>query len=137
MKGNGSMTIGEAAQRSGVPPKTIRFYETIGLIAPAERRENRYRSYDGRDIETLRFVHRARSLGFSLKEVGALLSLYRDRRRASKDVKRLALAHVADLDRKIAELTAMRNTIAELARRCHGDDRPECPILEDLEAPCH
>jgi Cu(I)-responsive transcriptional regulator len=137
MKGNGSMTIGEAAQRSGVPPKTIRFYETIGLIAPAERRENRYRSYDGRDIETLRFVHRARSLGFSLKEVGALLSLYRDRRRASKDVKRLALAHVADLDRKIAKLTAMRNTIAELARRCHGDDRPECPILEDLEAPCH
>jgi Cu(I)-responsive transcriptional regulator len=132
-----TMTIGEAASRSGVPAKTIRFYETIGLIAPAERQVNRYRSYEESDVQTLRFIHRARSLGFALKEVGALLSLYRDRHRASKDVKRLALAHVDALDRKIGELTTLRNTIAELARRCHGDDRPECPILEDLEATEH
>lgn len=131
------MTIGEASDRSGVPPKTIRFYEEIGLIAPAERMENRYRVYDGRDVQTLRFINRARSLGFSLKEVGGLLALYRDRARASRDVKRLALEHVAELDRKIAELTAIRNVIAELAKRCHGDRRPECPILDDLGSMTH
>jgi MerR family copper efflux transcriptional regulator len=137
MKTNGLMMIGEAASSSGVPPKTIRFYEDIGLITPAERLENRYRAYDESDVQTLRFIRRARNLGFSLKDVSKLLSLYRDRRRAAKDVKRLALAHVAELDRKIAELTAIRNTIADLARRCHGDKRPECPILEVLEAPPH
>lgn len=137
MKANGAMRIGEAASRSGVPPKTIRFYEEIGLIAPAARLDNRYRAYDENDVQTLRFVHRARSLGFSLKEVGGLLALYRDRRRASRDVKRLALAHVAELDRKIAELTAIRDTIADLAERCHGDQRPQCPILDALEAPVH
>ncbi len=133
--GNGLMSIGEAASQSGVPPKTIRYYEEIGLITPAERLENRYRAYDDNDVQTLRFIQRARSLGFSLKEVAALLSLYRDRRRASRDVKRLALAHVAELDRKIAEMKAIRNTIADLAARCHGDQRPECPILEELETP--
>lgn len=131
------MTIGEAAARSGVPPKTIRFYEEIGLIAPAERLENRYRAYDDNDIETLRFINRARSLGFSLKDVGELLALYRDRKRSSREVKRLALSHVAELDRKIAELTAIRNTIADLAERCHGDHRPDCPILDELEATTH
>jgi MerR family copper efflux transcriptional regulator len=130
---NGVLSIGDAASQSGVPPKTIRYYEDIGLIAPAERLENRYRAYVGNDVQTLRFIQRARSLGFSLKEVAELLALYRDRRRASKDVKRLALAHVAELDRKIAELKAIRNTIADLAARCHGDQRPECPILEELE----
>jgi MerR family copper efflux transcriptional regulator len=134
MRSDDAMTIGEAASRSGVPPKTIRFYEEIGLIAPAERLENRYRAYEQNDLQTLRFIHRARSLGFSLKQVGELLSLYRDRRRASEDVKRLALARVAELDRKIAELTTIRNTIADLARRCRGDQRPECPILDELEA---
>lgn len=134
---NGVMSIGEAASRSGVPPKTIRYYEEIGLIAPAERLENRYRAYDDNDIQMLRFIQRARSLGFSLKEVSELLALYRDRRRASKDVKQLALTHVAELDRKIAELKAIRNTIADLAARCHGDQRPECPILEELETPTH
>jgi MerR family copper efflux transcriptional regulator len=134
---NGVMSIGEAASRSGVPPKTIRYYEEIGLIAPAERLENHYRAYDENDVQTLRFIQRARSLGFSLKEVADLLALYRDRRRASRDVKRLALAHVAELDRKIAELKAIRNTIADLAARCHGDQRPECPILEELETPTH
>lgn len=134
MKPDGMMTIGQAASRSGVPPKTIRFYEDIGLTTPAERMENRYRTYDDADIQTLRFINRARALGFSLTEVGELLALYRDRRRASKEVKRLALKHVAELDHKIAELTAIRNTIAQLAERCHGDQRPECPILEELGA---
>ncbi len=132
-QGNGFMTIGEAAAHSGVPAKTIRFYEEAGIIAHAKRDENRYRAYSEADVQTLRFIAHARSLGFSLKDVRALLLLYRDRRRASKDVKRLALKHVADLDRKIAELTAIRNTIADLARRCHDDHRPECPILEELE----
>jgi Cu(I)-responsive transcriptional regulator len=130
----GLITIGEAAARAGVPAKTIRFYEEVGLIAPAARLENRYRGYHENDVQTLRFIQRARSLGFSLKEVGELLTLYRDRHRASKDVKRLALEHVAELDRKIAELTSLRDTIAELARRCHGDQRPECPILGELGA---
>jgi len=134
---HGFMTIGEVATLSGVPPKTIRFYEEVGLIAPAKRLENRYRMYEENDIRTLRFIQRARSLGFSVKEVGALLALYRDRHRASKDVKRLALAHVADLDRKIAELTAVRNTIADLAQHCRGDRRPGCPILEELETQPH
>jgi MerR family copper efflux transcriptional regulator len=137
MKANGMLTIGEAGARTGVPPKTIRFYEDIGLIAPAERLENRYRAYDENNVQTLRFIHRARSLGFSLKDIAALLSLYHDSRRASREVKRLALAHVAELDRKIAELTAIRDAIAELARRCHGDKRPECPILDELEARIH
>jgi Cu(I)-responsive transcriptional regulator len=137
MKTNGMMTIGQAAARSGVPPKTIRFYEGKGLIAPAERLDNRYRSYDENDVRTLRFIHRARSLGFSLKDVGELLSLYQDRQRASKNVKRVALSHVAALDRKIAELTAIRDAIADLARRCHGDHRPECPIIEELDTPVH
>ena len=137
MQINRTMTIGEAASRSGMPPRTIRFYEDIGLIAAAERLENGYRAYDETDIHTLRFINRARSLGFSLKEVGALLSLYRDRRRASKDVKRLALAHIAVVDRKIAELTAIRSAITELAERCRGNDRPECPILDELGATAH
>jgi Cu(I)-responsive transcriptional regulator len=137
MRESGMMTIGEASARSGVPPKTIRFYEEAGIIAPAARRENRYRAYSETDVQTLRFIHRARSLGFSLKEVADLLALYRDRQRASREVKKLALRHVADLDRKIAELTAIRNTIADLAERCHGDQRPECPILDELEAVEH
>jgi MerR family copper efflux transcriptional regulator len=132
-----TMTIGEAAQRSGVPAKTIRYYESIGLLAPAERRDNRYRAYGERDVETLRFVHRARSLGFPLRDVAALLALYRDRKRSSHDVKRLALERVAALDRKIAELTQIRDTVAALAERCHGDDRPDCPILDDLGAATH
>jgi Cu(I)-responsive transcriptional regulator len=137
MQGNGFMSIGEAASRSGVPAKTIRYYEEAGIIARASRDENRYRAYSETDVQTLRFIAHARSLGFSLKDVRALLSLYRDRRRASKEVKRLALKHVADLDRKIAELTAIRKAIADLARRCHGDQRPECPILDELGAPTH
>ena len=135
MKGKEGMTIGQAAASSGVPAKTIRFYEERGLVKPAERLANRYQAYDESNVQTLRFIRRARDLGFSLQEIDKLLALYRNRRRASEDVKRLALAHVCELDRKIAELTRIRDTLAELARRCHGDQRPECPILEDLERP--
>ncbi|HTT02745.1 MAG TPA: Cu(I)-responsive transcriptional regulator [Steroidobacteraceae bacterium] len=132
-RSDATMRIGEAASRSGVSCKTIRFYEQAGLIAPASRLANRYRGYRHSDVQTLRFIQRARRLGFSLKDIARLLVLYRNRHRASKDVKRLALARVAEIERKIAELTAVRNTIAELARRCRGDERPECPILEELE----
>jgi MerR family transcriptional regulator, copper efflux regulator len=134
MKSTEVMTIGEVASRSGMPPKTIRFYEEIGLIAPADRLGNGYRAYTPQEVETLRFIHKARNLGFTLKEIEALLKLYRDRKRASREVKRLALQHVAAIDRKIAELTAMRTTVAQLAERCHGDQRPECPILDELQA---
>ena len=134
MRSNEVMTIGEVASRSGMPPKTIRFYEKIGLIAPAERLANGYRAYTAQEVDTLRFIHRARDLGFTLKEIEALLELYRDRKRASREVKRLALQHVAAIDRKIAELSAMRTAVAQLAERCHGDQRPECPILDELQA---
>ncbi|SMF69842.1 MerR family transcriptional regulator, copper efflux regulator [Tistlia consotensis] len=126
------MNIGEAAERSGVPAKTIRYYESIGLIAPAERSEGGYRVYDAREVETLRFVQRARSLGFSIEQVSALLALWRDRGRASADVKAMARGQVAAIDRKIAELQGMRDTLEHLIERCHGDHRPDCPILEDL-----
>jgi MerR family transcriptional regulator, copper efflux regulator len=126
------LKIGEAAERSGMPPKTIRYYEDIGLIGPADRLENSYRNYDENDVRKLRFVHQARGLGFSLKDVAALLELYSDRDRASQEVKRLALRHVAALDVKIDQMKAIRKALAELADRCHGDDRPECPILDDL-----
>lgn len=133
MKSKDIMTIGQASASSGVPPKTIRFYEELGLVKPAERFANRYRAYDESNIQTLRFIRRARDLGFSLQEIDKLLALYRNRRRASEDVKRLALAHVAELDHKIAELTRIRDTLADLARHCRGDQRPECPILDELE----
>jgi Cu(I)-responsive transcriptional regulator len=135
MSGIPGLTIGEAAARAGVPPKTIRFYESIGLITPAQRSANRYRLYDEDAVRRLSFIARARGLGFALKEVAALLALYGDRARSSHDVKRLALDHVATLDRKIAELAAIRRSLADLADRCHGDDRPECPILDELDAP--
>jgi Cu(I)-responsive transcriptional regulator len=133
MQPNNALMIGEVAALTGLPSKTIRYYEESGIIECVRRNDNRYRTYSQVDVQTLRFVAHARSLGFSLKDVGDLLSLYRDRNRASKDVRRLALAHLADLDRRIADLQAMRNTIADLAQRCHGDDRPECPIIKELE----
>lgn len=137
MRSKDGMTIGQAAASSGVPPKTIRYYEEQGLVKPAERLANRYRAYDESNVQTLRFIRRARDLGFSLQEIDKLLALYRNRRRASEDVKRLALAHVAELEHKIAELTRIRDTLADLARRCHGDQRPDCPILQDLERPSY
>ena len=129
-----AMTIGHAAQRSGVPPKTIRYYESVGLISPAARGENNYRGYGDKEIEVLRFINRARGLGFSLKEVQQLLALYRDRKRPSREVKRLALRHIDDLDRKIAELKTIKKALLDLAQKCRGDDRPDCPILQDLSA---
>lgn len=126
------MNIGRAATRSGVPAKTIRYYEEIGLIPKAARTDGGYRDYDDRDVEMLRFIHRARDLGFPVKDVAALLTLWRDRSRSSADVKKLALDHVADIDVKIEELKSIRRTLTDLATRCHGDERPDCPILEDL-----
>jgi len=126
------MNIGTAARQSGVPPKTIRYYESVGLIAAAERSSAGYRVYDRNDVETLRFVQRARSLGFSVEEVGSLLALWRDRARSSSEVKAMARHRVADIDRKIAELTEMRETLTYLMERCHGDARPDCPILQGL-----
>lgn len=126
------MNIGTAARQSGVPAKTIRYYESVGLIGAAERSSAGYRVYDYNDVETLRFVQRARSLGFSVEEVGSLLALWRDRARSSSEVKAMARHRVADIDRKIAELTEMRETLTHLMERCHGDARPDCPILQGL-----
>jgi Cu(I)-responsive transcriptional regulator len=131
------LRIGEAAARAGVSPKTIRFYEEAGIIKPAARGENHYRTYGEADIQTLRFIARARALGFPLKDISRLLELYRNDKRASRAVKRLALEHVAALDCRIAEMTAIRNAIAVLSVRCHGNDRPECPILEELGSLAH
>ena len=128
------MNIGEAASESGVTAKTIRYYESIGLIPPAVRAENGYRNYSPFDIETLKFIQHARRLGFSVKDVGGLLELWRDKSRTSADVKALALKHISDVGKRIAELQSIRNTLIDLTDRCHGDDRPDCPILEDLAA---
>ncbi|MCH7550448.1 MAG: Cu(I)-responsive transcriptional regulator [Proteobacteria bacterium] len=126
------MNIGEAASESGVNAKTIRYYESIGLIPPAIRAENGYRNYSPIDIETLKFIQHARRLGFSVKDVGGLLELWRDKSRTSADVKALALKHISEVEKRIAELQSIRKTLIDLTDRCHGDDRPDCPILEDL-----
>lgn len=126
------MNIGEAADASGVSAKMIRHYESIGLVDAPPRSEGGYRRYDERAVHTLRFVRRARNLGFSLDEIRNLLSLWHDRGRASADVKALTLKHVTDLEVKIAELAAMRDTLRALAEACSGDDRPDCPILSDM-----
>jgi len=129
------LNIGQASERVGVSAKMIRYYEEIGLIPPTERTEAGYRMYGEKDLHTLRFIRRARDLGFSIEEIGDLLALWNDRSRHSADVKRLALKHVADLRTKIAELEGMADSIQHLADCCAGNHRPECPILEDLEAP--
>ena len=126
------MKIGQVASISGLPAKTIRYYESIGLIEPAGRTSSGYRAYEEKDIETLRFIQRARSLGFSINEVSCLLMLWNDRNRASAQVKELAKIHVADMDRKITELQGMKDTLSELIDKCHGDHRPDCPILNDF-----
>ncbi|MGB6087512.1 Cu(I)-responsive transcriptional regulator [Parvibaculum sp.] len=128
------MNIGEAAARSGVPAKTIRYYEDIALIESAERNANGYRFYSPEDVHTLRFIARARSLGFTVAQCRDLLMLYRDRARSSADVKAIAENHMAEIDEKISGLMAMRETLALLTRKCHGDDRPDCPIIEELAA---
>jgi MerR family copper efflux transcriptional regulator len=126
------MNISTVADRSGVTAKTIRYYESIGLIPSADRMTNGYRAYDAADIHTLQFIRRARSLGFSVDEIRNLLGLWRDSKRSSNKVKALAMQHLLELDRKIGELQAMRRTLAHLIESCRGNDRPDCPILDDL-----
>ena len=128
------MNIGEAAKASGVSAKMIRYYEAVGLAPAAGRTTNGYRRYDATDVQRLRFIRRARDLGFSLERVRNLLALWSDRSRHSSDVRTLALAHVAELEGRAAELGSMIKTLRSLVAACDGDDRPACPILEDLQA---
>jgi len=124
--------IGVAAARSGVSAKMVRHYESLGLLPAVARTDAGYRQYGEREVHTLRFIRRARDLGFSMAEIEQLLKLWQNRRRSSADVKRIALAHVADLERRIDEMSAMKRTLERLARSCHGDHRPDCPILDEL-----
>ena len=126
------MNIGDAARASGVSAKMIRYYEGIGLIPRAGRTEAGYRVYSEQDVHSLRFVRRARDLGFSVEQIAELLALWRDRDRASVDVKRLASEHVRVLEERVAQLLQMAETLRHLAEHCHGDERPECPIIDEL-----
>ena len=126
------MNIGAVARATGLPPKTIRYYESIGLVKPTERSAGNYRRYGESEVMTLRFIERARRLGFTLKEVADLLALWRDKTRASGDVRALAQAQIRRLDARLRELRAMRRTLEHLVERCHGDERPDCPILDEL-----
>ena len=129
------MNIGEAARETGVTAKMIRYYESVGLLAPRGRTESGYRVYGLEEVHALRFIRQARRLGFLVDDIRRLLALWRDRSRASAEVKSIALGHVTELNQRIAELTQMRDTLAHLASHCHGDDRPDCPILEQLADP--
>ncbi|MBU1358689.1 MAG: Cu(I)-responsive transcriptional regulator [Gammaproteobacteria bacterium] len=130
--GSGPWNIGEAAARSGVSAKMVRHYESLGLVPNVRRTEAGYRQYAESDIHILRFIRRARDLGFSMAEIAELLKLWQNKRRASADVKRIALAHAADLNRRIDEMTAMKRTLERLADCCQGNQRPDCPILDEL-----
>jgi Cu(I)-responsive transcriptional regulator len=127
-----SINIGQASKASGVSAKMIRHYEEVGLMPPANRTEAGYRQYSEAEVHSLRFIRHARDLGFSIPQIGELVGLWQNRRRSSSRVKALALAHVAELERKVASLQAMKDTLQHLASCCHGDDRPECPILDRL-----
>ncbi|UQV47479.1 Cu(I)-responsive transcriptional regulator [Janthinobacterium lividum] len=126
------MNIGQAASETGVSAKMIRYYESIALLKPSARSDAGYRIYTPNDLHALRFIKRGRGLGFSLEQIRELLSLWQNDQRASADVKGIALAHVAELNKRIDELTEMRDTLAHLAQSCHGDDKPDCPILQSL-----
>jgi MerR family copper efflux transcriptional regulator len=130
---NGLFNIGEAATRSGVSAKMVRHYESLGLLPQVKRTESGYRLYGEKEVHTLRFIRRARDLGFSMAEIAELLKLWQDRRRASANVKRIATDHIADLDRRMAEMAQMRQTLQQLVDCCHGDHRPDCPILDGLD----
>lgn len=127
-----SLNIGQAAARAGLSAKMVRHYESLGLLPKVRRTDAGYRQYGDAEVHTLRFIRRGRELGFSIAEIAELLKLWQNRRRASADVKRIALAHVADLERRMAEMAEMRDTLSHLAGSCHGDERPSCPILEEL-----
>jgi MerR family transcriptional regulator, copper efflux regulator len=133
LNGETAMNIGELAKSSGVNAKLIRHYESIGLIPKASRTDSGYRVYTDNDIHVLRFVKRARSLGFPMQEIKKLIGLWKNRGRQSKDVKALASAHLKTLEDKIRELQEMADTLRHLARNCHGDNRPDCPIIKSLE----
>ncbi len=129
------MNIGEAAAATGVSAKMIRYYESIGLIKKSARSESGYRRYDDKDLYALHFVRQARKLGFSLEQIRELLSLWQDQQRASRDVKAIASGHIAELDQRIQEMTAMRDTLNHLVASCAGDHRADCPILAGLAVP--
>jgi len=128
----GDMNIGQAAKGGGVSAKMIRHYESIGLIQSARRAESGYRVYDESDVHTLKFIKQARNLGFSIEQIKNLLDLWRNQRRTSKKVKELALNHIEELDERIRELQEIRQTLNHLVQHCHGDERPDCPILHSL-----
>ena len=130
------MNIGQAAKRTGLSAKMIRYYESIDLLPEAGRTDSGYRQYSAQDLHRLAFIKRSRDLGFSLVEVSQLLALWQDRQRASADVKALAAAHINELERKISELSGLRDTLRDLMDNCQGNDRPDCPILKDLESAC-
>ena len=126
------VAIGQAAQRAGVSARMVRHYETLGLLAPVARTDSGYRQYTEADIHALRFIRRARDLGFSIAEIATLLGLWQDKARASSHVKQLAQAHIAALNQRIADMQAMQRSLQTLVQCCHGDDRPDCPILDNL-----
>jgi Cu(I)-responsive transcriptional regulator len=130
------MNIGEASRQSNLPAKTIRYYEDIDLLKPA-RAGNGYRDYSREDVHQLRFLQRSRSLGFSIEECRTLLSLYEDDQRASSEVKAIAIKKIDEVEQKISELESLKMTLSVLAENCHGDNRPECPIIEDLSGEHH
>ena len=130
-----SLNIGQAASASGISAKMIRHYEEVGLLPRARRTDSGYRQYSQSDLHTLRFIRHARDLGFSIKQIGELVGLWQNRRRPSSKVKALAQAHIEALEGKAAEILSMKRTLEHLVRCCHGDDRPDCPILDTLGAP--
>jgi MerR family transcriptional regulator, copper efflux regulator len=128
------VNIGQAATHSGVSAKMVRHYESLGLLPRVARTEAGYRQYGDNEVHTLRFIRRARDLGFSIAEIGELLKLWQNRRRASADVRRIAQRHVADLERRIADMDSMKRTLQHLVHGCRGDERPDCPILDELSS---
>jgi Cu(I)-responsive transcriptional regulator len=130
--GSGPVNIGEAARQSGVSAKMLRHYESLGLLGKVTRTDSGYRLYSAADVHTLRFIKRCRDLGFSMAEIGELVGLWQNKRRASANVKKIAQKHMDEIKERIAAMQAMQRTLATLLHCCHGDDRPDCPILDDL-----
>ena len=129
------VAIGQAAERAGVSARMLRHYESLGLLAGVARTDSGYRQYTEADVHTLRFIRRSRDLGFSMEEIATLLGLWKDKERASAQVKKVAQAHIANLEERIAAMQAIQRSLQSLVHCCHGDDRPDCPILDDLASP--